>query len=191
MASDAADIQGGWLTSARHLPSPNCDARPRGAVVDLVVIHGISLPPGRFGGECVEALFTNRLDVGRHPSFGDLDGLRVSSHLFIDRLGRLTQFVSFARRAWHAGVSSFEGRSRCNDYSIGIELEGCDDVPYSELQYQALIRVLRLLMGHYPAITPARVVGHCHVAPGRKTDPGPAFDWIRLRSALRCPAREV
>ena len=189
MAAAELDIREGWLAPVRRRPSPNCDERPPGAVVDMVVIHGISLPPGRFGGGFVEALFTNRLDPDLHPSFKELRGLRVSAHLLIDRRGALTQFVPFAGRAWHAGESCFEGRSRCNDYSIGIELEGCDAVPYSEAQYEALIQVLRLLLRHYPAITPARVVGHCHVAPGRKTDPGPAFDWPRLRAALQPPVR--
>ncbi len=181
-------VEGGWLTPVRRLPSPHCDSRPPGTVIDLLVIHGISLPPGRFGTGLVERLFTACLDTAAHPALAELAGLRVSAHLFIDRCGRLTQFVSFEERAWHAGESCFEGRSRCNDFSIGIELEGCDDLPYEAAQYATLARVAALLMRHYPSLVPGRIVGHCHIAPQRKTDPGPAFDWGHFRRLLAaCP----
>ena len=185
--ADPLQIIGGWLEPVRRRPSPNRDRRPPGVAVDLLVIHGISLPAGCFGGGHVEALFCNRLDPAAHESFAGLRELRVSAHLLIDRVGGLTQFVSFHERAWHAGVSCHEGRSRCNDFSIGIELEGCDDVPYEDVQYEMLGRVCRLLMQAYPGITPQRVVGHCHIAPRRKTDPGDAFQWPRLRRLLAAP----
>lgn len=178
----------GWLVGVRRLPSPNCDARPPGAVVELVVVHAISLPPGRYGGDAVERLFTNRLDHGAHPYFAALEGMRVSAHLYIERSGAMTQFVPFALRAWHAGRSCWAGRSACNDFSIGIELEGCDDDPFTAAQYRALARVLRSVMAHYPGIDPSRIVGHADVAPGRKTDPGPHFDWSRLRASLAAGA---
>lgn len=174
----------GWVEPARRVPSPNQDERPAGAIVDLLVLHGISLPPGRFGGPWIDRLFTNRLDLAAHPDFAALAGLRVSSHLLLRRDGGLVQYVPLDRRAWHAGESSFRGREACNDFSIGIELEGTDETPYSEAQYAALVPLCRALMVAYPAITPERIVGHCHVAPGRKTDPGPAFDWDRLRTRL-------
>ncbi len=173
-----------WLEGARRIPSPNCDDRPEGIAVDLVVIHGISLPPGVFGGDWIEQLFLNRLPRYRHPFFREIHHLRVSSHLLIRRDGALVQFVPLNRRAWHAGVSSFQGRERCNDYSIGIELEGADRIPYTDLQYDVLARTIRRIMSRFPAITPERVVGHCHIAPDRKTDPGPAFEWRRIRELL-------
>jgi AmpD protein len=153
--------------------------------VDLVVVHGISLPPGSFRVAAVDALFTNALDPAEHPYFHSIASLRVSAHLLIARQGSITQYVPFRLRAWHAGASSFEGRTRCNDYSIGIELLGCDDVPYTKAQYVALAKVLKVLMTSFPGITETRIVGHCDVAPGRKTDPGPAFDWHRLRTLLQ------
>lgn len=174
----------GWLRPARHCPSANCNSRPAGAPVELLVIHNITLPPGRFGGGHVEALFTNSLDCSSHPAFADLAELRVSAHLFIDRRGRLTQFVSVHDRAWHAGVSRWQQRDNCNDFSIGIELEGTDTRPYTARQYQRLAQVIRLLWHHFPAIDADRIVGHCDIAPGRKSDPGPAFDWSRLRQLL-------
>lgn len=180
-------IVAGWLEPARHLPSPHCDQRPPQTAIDLLVIHNISLPAGHFGGGFVEALFTNCLEATAHPSFPALCGLQVSAHLLIDRRGALTQFVSFQGRAWHAGVSCHEGRSRCNDFSIGIELEGCDDIPYEDAQYERLAHVAHLLMHHYPGITPQRIVGHCHIAPQRKTDPGAAFQWDRLLRLLNLP----
>ena len=177
-----------WFPGARRLPSPNQDARPEGEQVSLLVIHGISLPPGEFGGGWIDALFTNRIDPEAHPYFRRLAGLQVSAHLLIDRRGRLTQYVPFGRRAWHAGQSRFDGREACNDFSIGIELEGTDRVPYTAEQYACLARVSRWLMQRFPAITRERIVGHCHIAPGRKTDPGPAFDWHRYRRLLEIEA---
>lgn len=177
-------IKNGWLGGVRHVPSPNCDERPEGAAIDLLVIHGISLPPGEFGGGYIDALFGNCLDCSVHPYFREIDGLKVSSHIVIYRTGEICQFVPFHMRAWHAGESCYEGRRRCNDFSIGIELEGCDDIPYEDRQYRALARVIKALMAHYPAITPGRITGHSDIAPGRKTDPGPAFDWNRLYNSL-------
>lgn len=174
----------GWLPGARHVPSPNQDDRPSGTTVDLVVLHAISLPPDQFGGPYVEALFTNRLDTHGHPYFATLEGLRVSAHFFIDRRGALTQFVALDARAWHAGVSSWQGRERCNDFSVGIELEGCDTREFEEAQYATLASLLRALFARLPALSAARVVGHSDVAPGRKTDPGPCFDWARARRGL-------
>ncbi len=178
------DPDAAWLQPVTRVPSPNADDRPPECRIDLIVIHGISLPPGCFGGGEIQALFCNTLDPRGHDYFQGLRNLRVSAHLLIDREGALTQFVSFQRRAWHAGESSFKGRGRCNDFSIGIELEGTDCVAYTEAQYQALIPVLLLLMSAYPGITPDRIVGHCHIAAGRKSDPGAAFDWPRLARLL-------
>ena len=174
-------LEGGVLAAARHVPSPNCDDRPANTPVSLLVVHGISLPPGRFGGDAIERLFTNTLDCAGHPSFGALQGLRVSSHFLVRRGGELVQFVPCDRRAWHAGVSSWRGRERCNDYSIGVELEGTDDVAYTAAQYLRLARLARQLRGRYPL---DEIVGHSDVAPGRKTDPGASFDWPRLRRLL-------
>jgi AmpD protein len=154
-------------------------------LIDLIVIHGISLPAGEFGGPWIDDLFLGRLDCQAHPSFADLQGLRVSSHFLIRRHGELIQYVPLHRRAWHAGISSFEGRQSCNDFSIGIELEGTDDLPYTCMQYQQLKQLCRRLMRIYPAITTQRIVGHADIAPGRKTDPGPAFDWHHLRQDLQ------
>ena len=177
----------GLLRGARVVLSPNCDARPDPADISLLVVHAISLPPDEFGGRWVEDFFTNRLDISAHPYFATISSLKVSAHFFIDRRGRLTQFVPLHRRAWHAGVSSWQGRERCNDFSIGIELEGCDTKPFTLRQYARLARLARALMRLYPAIKPARVVGHSDIAPGRKTDPGPHFDWARFRRELRVP----
>lgn len=181
------DPKTGRLRQARWCPSPNRDARPAGSPVDAVVVHGISLPPGEFGGDAIERLFTNRLEAGAHPFYRDIAGLRVSAHLLVRRDGELVQFVAFGERAWHAGRSSLAGRAECNDFAVGIELEGSDETPYTEAQYTALVPVLRALMRSYPRVQPSRVVGHCHVAPGRKTDPGPAFEWSRLEAALGVP----
>lgn len=178
------DPSGAWLDHARRLPSPNQDDRPPGTVVDLLVVHGISLPPGEFGTGQVEALFQNRLDPSAHPYFAGIAELRVSAHLLIARDGSVTQFVPFLARAWHAGVSSFGGRERCNDFSVGVELEGTDDIPYTEAQYRRLAGVTLALMERFPAIGRQRLVGHSDIAPGRKTDPGPAFDWAALRRRL-------
>lgn len=169
-ALDAA----GWCRAASRYESPHCDERPPGAVADLLLIHNISLPAGRFGGPHVADLFTGRVDYNAHPSFADLRGVRVSAHFFIRRDGRVQQFVSADGRAWHAGVSAFEGRERCNDFSIGVEMEGSDEVPFAPVQYRALAALTLALQRRYPL---AAVAGHQHVAPGRKTDPGPCFDW--------------
>jgi AmpD protein len=177
-------IDRGSVVGARQMPSPNCDARPPGTVVDLVVIHGISLPPGEYGGPWIDALFMNCLPPDAHPYFAALAGLRVSSHLLIRRDGELVQYVPLYLRAWHAGASEWQGQAACNDYSIGIELEGTDASPYEPAQYRRLAGVLAALLRAQPAITPERIVGHSDVAPGRKTDPGIAFDWPGLRSRL-------
>ncbi|MEW6169850.1 MAG: 1,6-anhydro-N-acetylmuramyl-L-alanine amidase AmpD [Pseudomonadota bacterium] len=176
--------EAGWLAGARRVASPNRDARPDPEDISLLVIHGISLPPGRFGGPWIDALFTNTLDPAAHPYFAGIAALRVSAHLLIRRDGSLTQYVPFAQRAWHAGASSFQGRERCNDYSIGIELEGSDEIAYTAKQYARLARITQSITARYPKITGARIVGHSDIAPGRKTDPGPAFDWARYRALL-------
>lgn len=178
----------GWLRGARVCVSPNQDARPA-AEISLLVIHNISLPPGRFGGPHIDQLFTNTLDPAAHPYFAGIHALRVSSHLLIRREGSLTQYVPFTARAWHAGVSMFEGRERCNDFSIGIELEGTDDRPFTARQYARLARVTAQLLRAYPQIGLQRIAGHSDIAPGRKTDPGPFFDWPRYRTALAAPAQ--
>ena len=169
------------------MDSPNCDGRPEDCDIDLVVIHGISLPPGKFGGDDIERLFTNTLDPNTHPYFRELEGLQVSAHLLIRRDGERVQFVPFHERAWHAGESCFEGRNRCNDFSIGIELEGTDDQPYETVQIRVLVEVVRALCEAYPGLAPDRVVGHSDIAPGRKTDPGPHFDWAGFKDLLAGP----
>lgn len=188
MSERVAQVRSGWLRGARRLPSPNSDHRPPGTAVEVVVIHGISLPPGRFGSGCVADLFRNRLDWNAHPFFQEIIGLRVSSHVLVERDGSLSQFVPLHRRAWHAGESRWRGRPRVNDFSVGIELEGTDERPYEDAQYATLAAVVDALRAWFPAITPRGIVGHCHVSPGRKTDPGPAFDWQRLGDALDLPA---
>ena len=177
-------LAAGWLTQARRVRSPNFEPRPAGCEPDLLVIHNISLPPGCYGGDCIEQLFTNCLDWDGHPYFGRIRGLEVSAHLLIRRTGEVLQFVDLLHRAWHAGESCFEGRENCNDFSVGLELEGTDDDPYTDAQYSVLAAVTRILQGRFPAITPNRIVGHSDIAPGRKTDPGPAFDWRRYRASL-------
>jgi len=177
-------ISEGWLSPARRVASPNCDERPENCPVELLVIHGISLPPGEFGGPWIDALFSNELDADAHPYFGEIQNLEVSAHVLIRRDGEVVQYVPFDRRAWHAGQSCFAGRERCNDFSIGIELEGSDDQPYEEMQYRVLAEVCQALLRAYPTLNPQRIVGHCDIAPGRKTDPGPYFEWQRLRTLL-------
>jgi N-acetyl-anhydromuramoyl-L-alanine amidase len=167
----------GWLPAAHQLPSPNCDARPENVAIELIVIHNISLPPGVFDGDAVIDLFTNRLDWDAHPYYQEIRGLKVSAHFFIRRDGTLIQFVPCSLRAWHAGISSWCERERCNDFSIGIELEGTDDLPFTEAQYATLAPLVGLLKQTYPILA---VVGHSDIAPGRKTDPGPHFAWRRL-----------
>ena len=174
----------GWVEPARHLPSPHCDARPSPDDISLLVIHGISLPPGEFGGPYVEQLFLGTLDCSLHPYFAGLQGLRVSSHFFIRRDGELLQFVSCLERAWHAGQSHFAGRDRCNDFSLGIELEGTDQQAYAAAQYDVLAELTQALQTRWPQLRADRIVGHEHIAPGRKTDPGPAFDWLRYRAMM-------
>jgi AmpD protein len=171
----------GIVRAAAQIASPNCDARPAGVKITLLVIHGISLPPGEFGGPWIVELFTNRLKVDAHPHFATLANQRVSSHFLIRRDGSLAQFVSCAMRAWHAGTSSWRGRERCNDFSIGVELEGADDVPYTDLQYATLATLARALRRRYRI---RDIAGHSNIAPLRKTDPGPAFDWARFRRMI-------
>lgn len=181
------DSTGDWFDAARRVHSPNFDARPPGFDVDLIVVHGISLPPGEFGGPHIEALFCNCLDPRAHECFGSIAYLKVSAHLLIRRDGALVQFVPLSDRAWHAGESRYQDRVRCNDFSVGIELEGTDCTPYEAAQYERLGDVCRALMQRWPAISSDRIVGHSDVAPGRKTDPGPAFDWCRLKKLLAAP----
>jgi AmpD protein len=175
------DVSTGLLVGVKQVLSPNFNARPAGVVPDLIVLHGISLPPGEFGGPWIERLFTGNLPPDAHPYFATIVGSPVSAHVLVRRGGEPIQFVPFGERAWHAGRSSWQGRDACNDYSIGIECEGTDDLPYEEAQYATLRALLSMLLAAYPAITPDRIVGHSDVAPGRKTDPGPAFDWARVR----------
>ncbi|MDP1537555.1 MAG: 1,6-anhydro-N-acetylmuramyl-L-alanine amidase AmpD [Burkholderiales bacterium] len=174
----------GLVDEALYIASPNCDARPPGAAIELLVIHNISLPPGVFGGAAVADLFMNRLDPAAHPYFEAIAALRVSTHFFVRRDGALLQFVPCTLRAWHAGQSSWCGRECCNDYSVGIELEGTDDVVFSDAQYDRLIALARALSAHYPVTAS---VGHSDIAPGRKTDPGPYFDWERYRAGVQLP----
>ena len=171
----------GLASGVRFIASPNCDERPAGVAIELLVIHAISLPPGQFGGPGIEQLFLNRLDPAQDPYYVGIAGLRVSAHFLVRRCGALLQFVSCNQRAWHAGASSWRGRSGCNDFSIGIELEGTDELPFETLQYESLARLTRALQTAYPIID---IVGHSDVAPGRKTDPGPHFDWARYRSSI-------
>ena len=176
-------VSDGLLRDCRWLASPNRSARP-GDEIELLVIHNISLPAGEFGTGFVERLFTNCLPADGHPSFAEIAKLRVSSHLLIDRAGAVTQFVPFTMQAWHAGESSFRGRKRCNEFSIGIELEGTDFQPFTDPQYETLAAVTKALFRAYPGLNVDRIAGHSEIAPGRKTDPGPHFDWERYRAAL-------
>lgn len=186
------DKASGRIAGASFVDSPNRSARPRGHVPELVVVHGISLPAGQFGGGHITELFTNQLDTRGDPRFAHLAGVRVSAHVLIARDGHLTQYVPLDQRAWHAGGSVFQGRSDCNDFSIGIELEGTDTQPYCTTQYETLERLVMALRDAYPAIGADRVVGHCHIAPGRKSDPGPGFEWQRLQRNLgiHCPVTQ-
>jgi N-acetyl-anhydromuramoyl-L-alanine amidase len=174
----------GLIRPAEQCPSPNQDDRPAGCEPELIIIHGISLPPGEFGGPFVEQLFTNRLDWDAHPYFAEIRDLKASSHVFIRRDGSLIQFVPFSRRAWHAGASGYRDRDDCNDYSIGIELEGEDETPYTDKQYEVLIKTVSALQATYTNLCARHIAGHCDVAPDRKSDPGPAFDWLRLYDGL-------
>ncbi len=176
-------LKDGWLTQARQQPSPHCDERPEGEIPSLLVIHNISLPPGEFGGPWIDALFNGTLDPAAHPYFEGIAQLRVSAHCLIRRDGEIVQYVPFNQRAWHAGVSLYKGRERCNDFSIGIELEGTDALAYTEAQYQALAQITDVLIAVYPGIA-ANMTGHCNIAPERKTDPGPAFNWSYFKSLV-------
>jgi AmpD protein len=178
------DPSGKSLLEARQVPSPNQDERPDRDDISLIVIHGISLPPGRYGGPWIDALFTNRLDPGAHPYFATLAEVRVSCHVLVRRDGEVVQYVPFTRRAWHAGESCHEGRRCCNDFSIGIELEGQDTEPYAPVQYQQLAEIIQVLIQTFPGLSCERITGHCDIAPQRKTDPGPAFDWQVLHTRL-------
>lgn len=172
--------EAGRLSGCEFIPSPNCDDRPAGAI-ELLVIHNISLPPGEFGGDAVQRLFTNTLDPAAHPYFAGIAGLRVSAHFFVRRDGHIVQFVPCLQRAWHAGESCWQGALRCNDFSLGIELEGTDEAPYTDAQYAALDRLTRALRAAYPI---RGIAGHSDIAPQRKTDPGPSFDWTRFLAGL-------
>jgi AmpD protein len=183
------DLVSAQMRDARQIVSPNFDSRPPGVEADLIVVHGISLPPGEFGGPWIERLFTNTLPPDLHPYFAEIEDLRVSSHLLVARDGEVTQFVKFTDRAWHAGQSSYRGRAACNDFSIGIELEGMDEVEYAAEQYDALAEVVAALCDAYPRLSPDRLVGHSDISPGRKTDPGPAFDWERARRRIEAARR--
>lgn len=178
------DSVSGRVAFARQCESPNQDARPDGASVDLLVLHSISLPPGEFGGDEIEQLFCNCLDWEAHPYFDEIRGMTVSSHLLIRRDGEVVQFVPLSQRAWHAGESTWRGRTRCNDFSIGIELEGTDDGPFTDAQYDALIPLVAAMIEAYPGLSANTLAAHSDIAPARKTDPGPAFDWLRLYDGL-------
>lgn len=184
-------ILDGYLSGAHQCPSPNFNERPPGCSVSLLVIHNISLPPGQFGGGFVQPFFLNQLNPCDHPYFADIAAMQVSSHLLIERTGCITQFVDFNQRAWHAGLSVFDGCDNCNDFSIGIELEGTDDIAYTSEQYRALVEVSAALMQQYPLITAERITGHEHIAPGRKTDPGAAFDWDNYFRLLKGRIDEI
>jgi AmpD protein len=178
------DIRNGLLSFGEFIPSPNKNTYPENTKINLLVIHCISLPRAHFGGSGIIELFTNKLNPKEHPDYVDIADLKVSSHLLIRRDGQVIQFVPFTERAWHAGVSTFGGRSNCNDFSLGIELEGTDDTEFTDEQYQALAKVTKSIRHEYPRITPDRIVGHSDIAPGRKTDPGIKFDWQKYRNLL-------
>ncbi|MEO0575153.1 MAG: 1,6-anhydro-N-acetylmuramyl-L-alanine amidase AmpD [Pseudomonadota bacterium] len=180
----SVDAKTGLVAPATQCLSPNQDARPDNVTLDLIVIHGISLPPGSFGETHIHALFCNQLDAEAHPYFATICDLKVSAHVLVQRDGAVTQFVPFGRRAWHAGVSMYQGRERCNDFSVGIELEGSDDTPYTEVQYTVAAALIDSLRTAYPTLAGSAVVGHSDIAPGRKTDPGASFDWPRLRALM-------
>lgn len=173
-----------WLTGVTQNPSPNCDERPDPADITLVVIHCISLPPGEFGGPYIDQLFCNQLDPEEHPYFQEIYQLNVSAHLLIKRTGEIVQYVPFDRRAWHAGKSVYAGREKCNDFSVGIELEGAEQTAYADEQYRQLAAVIKILLKTYPKLSPERITGHSDIAPGRKTDPGNSFDWEKLHGLL-------
>jgi len=177
-------LKDGWLSGVKHVPSPHYDSRPEAEPPSLLVVHNISLPPGEFGGPFIDALFTGTLDPQAHPYFSGIAHLRVSAHCLIRRDGEIIQYVPFDKRAWHAGVSCYQGREKCNDFSIGIELEGTDSLAYTEAQYQQLAALTGLLIKHYPPMA-QHITGHSDIAPSRKTDPGPAFDWSHFRQCVQ------
>jgi N-acetyl-anhydromuramoyl-L-alanine amidase len=174
------NIEQHWLTSAKRVPSPNFDDRNDASDISLLIIHCISLPPTEFGGGYIDDLFCNRLDPNAHPYFATIYQLKVSAHLLIKRTGEIVQYVPFDKRAWHAGVSCYQGRERCNDFSIGIELEGTETIPYTDAQYDALSTVIDVLLASYPKLSRQHITGHSDIAPERKTDPGLSFDWQRI-----------
>jgi AmpD protein len=178
------DAATGLLAGARQVLSPHFDARPAGVLPELLVVHGISLPPGEFGGPWIDRLFTGTLAADAHPYFREIAAQRVSAHALIRRDGRIVQYVPFGERAWHAGQSSYRGRSACNDFAIGVELEGTDDAPYTRAQYEALAALTAALLAAYPSLSAEAIAGHSEIAPGRKTDPGPSFDWACFRGLL-------
>lgn len=178
------DAATGLAAGVRQVLSPHFDERPSGTAVELIVVHGISLPPGEFGGPWIDRLFTGGLPADAHPYFREIAGQRVSAHALVRRSGAIVQYVPFGLRAWHAGASQYQGRPACNDFSIGIELEGTDDEPYTDAQYTRLARLVEALLTAYPTLSRERIAGHSEIAPGRKTDPGPAFDWERLRGLI-------
>jgi N-acetyl-anhydromuramoyl-L-alanine amidase len=182
------DLKSGLMRGARQIASPNRDLRPAGVEADLIVVHGISLPPGEFGGPWIDHLFTNSLPAQAHPYFAEVNSLRVSSHLVIMRDGAVTQYVKFTERAWHAGKSVYRGREACNDFSVGVELEGTDTLAYEAAQYRALAEVVAALCAAYPRLSADRLTGHSDIAPGRKTDPGPAFEWPLARRLIAAAA---
>ncbi|MDO5054987.1 MAG: 1,6-anhydro-N-acetylmuramyl-L-alanine amidase AmpD [Pasteurella oralis] len=179
------NIQQGWLNSVKRIPSPHFDQRPDPQDISLLIIHYISLPPEQFGGQYIDDFFQGKLDPKQHPYFAEIYQMRVSAHCLIDRQGNITQYVSFSDRAWHAGISEFQGRAKCNDFAIGIELEGSNLQPFTSQQYNALVTLTQQIMQAYPLITIERIVGHCDVSPGRKVDPGQYFDWQSYRAALK------
>jgi N-acetyl-anhydromuramoyl-L-alanine amidase len=183
------DTATGLLAGVRQVLSPHCDTRPAGVLPTLLVVHGISLPPGEFGGPWIDRLFTGALPPQAHPYFREIEGLRASAHALIRRDGQIVQYVPFGERAWHAGKSEYRGVSACNDFSIGVELEGTDDTPYTDAQYAALAALTMALLAAYPSLSTEHIVGHRDIAPGRKTDPGPAFDWGRFRGSIQSAAR--
>jgi len=182
------DAATGLLLGVRQVLSPHFNARPGAAVPELIVVHNISLPPGEFGGPWIDRLFTGTLSPAAHPFFSEIAGNPVSAHALIRRGGRIIQYVPFGERAWHAGASVYQGRENCNDFSIGVELEGTDEVPYTDAQYEQLAALVQALLAAYPTLSLDRLTGHSDIAPGRKTDPGPAFDWARLRAQLGAKA---
>jgi AmpD protein len=187
----AIDPDTGLVAGVRQVLSPHFDERPPGVLPELLVVHGISLPPGDFGGPWIDRLFTGTLPWDAHPYFTRIKGLRASAHALIRRDGQIVQYVPFGQRAWHAGKSEHRGRSGCNDFSIGVELEGTDDMPYTDAQYQQLVALTTALLARYSSMSEDAIVGHSDIAPGRKTDPGPSFDWARFRTLLAATQRRA